>query len=107
MLWRDNQTGRKGICARVPTEPVMTVETKKFYETAISVDDKLIDGLDTWIDQVKVRGEVILHMMGNHGPAYYKRYPEAFERFKPSCMDTQFSRCTAQEIVNAYDSAIV
>jgi lipid A ethanolaminephosphotransferase len=106
MLWRDNQSGCKGTCARIPTQSVMTPEPKKFYELAISYDDKLIDGLDTWIDQVKDRGVVVLHMMGNHGPAYYKRYPEAFERFKPACKETQFSRCTRQEIVNAYDNAI-
>jgi lipid A ethanolaminephosphotransferase len=45
--------------------------------------------------------------MGSHGPAYYKRYPDAFERFRPACKQSQFSRCTNQEIVNAYDNSIV
>ena len=36
---------------------------------------------------------IVLHMMGSHGPAYWKRYPEKFETFKPACKDSQFSRC--------------
>ena len=50
---------------------------------------------------------IVLHMMGSHGPAYYKRYPEAFERFRPACKDSQFSRCQRSEIVNSYDNTLV
>ena len=105
--WRDNQSGCKGICARVPTESVMTPEPKKFYELAISYDDKLLVGLQDWIDRLDGHGIVVLHMMGSHGPAYYKRYPPAFEQFVPACWEAQFSRCSRDEIVNAYDNTIV
>jgi lipid A ethanolaminephosphotransferase len=107
MLWRDNQSGCKGVCFRVPHESVMTAEPTKFYELAISYDEKLLVGLQDWIDKVPDRGVVVLHMMGNHGPAYFKRYPPAFEVFKPACHETQFSKCTRDEIVNAYDNALV
>ena len=107
VLWRDNQSGCKGICARVPTESVMTPEPKKFYELAISYDDKLLAGLQQWIDGVPGHGVVVLHMMGSHGPAYFKRYPPEFERFSPACKETQFSKCKTEEVVNAYDNTIV
>jgi lipid A ethanolaminephosphotransferase len=45
--------------------------------------------------------------MGNHGPAYFKRYPKAFEKFKPTCKTNQLQECTKDEIVNAYDNAIL
>jgi lipid A ethanolaminephosphotransferase len=45
--------------------------------------------------------------MGNHGPAYYKRYPEAFERFKPVCETNDLGSCSSEEINNAYDNAIL
>ena len=32
--------------------------------------------------------------MGSHGPAYYKRYPEEFEVFKPVCKTNQLNECT-------------
>ncbi len=46
-------------------------------------------------------------MMGSHGPAYYKRYPKAFEKFTPTCKTNQFSKCSNEMINNAYDNTIV
>lgn len=50
---------------------------------------------------------IVLHQMGNHGPAYYKRYPKAYERFTPTCQTNQVEQCTTEEIGNAYDNAIL
>ena len=50
---------------------------------------------------------VVLHMLGNHGPAYYKRYPTAFRRFQPTCDTGELRRCDRQSIVNAYDNAVL
>ncbi len=44
--------------------------------------------------------------MGNHGPAYYKRYPKAFEEYKPVCMTNELSKCDDQSVINGYDNAI-
>ena len=33
---------------------------------------------------------IVMHMMGSHGPAYWKRYPDRFEAFKPTCKESQF-----------------
>jgi lipid A ethanolaminephosphotransferase len=35
---------------------------------------------------------IVLHQMGNHGPAYYKRYPAEFEKFMPACKTSQLLR---------------
>ena len=45
--------------------------------------------------------------MGNHGPAYYKRYPKEFEKFTPVCKTNQLEQCTQEEVSNAYDNAIL
>jgi lipid A ethanolaminephosphotransferase len=45
--------------------------------------------------------------MGNHGPAYYKRYPKSFEKFKPICTTNQLENCTQKEISNTYDNALL
>jgi len=50
---------------------------------------------------------IVLHQMGNHGPAYYKRYPPAFEKFRPACKTNQLEHCSIEEISNAYDNAIL
>ena len=46
-------------------------------------------------------------MKGSHGPAYYRRYPKAFEQFKPVCQESQLDRCSQETIVNAYDNTIL
>jgi lipid A ethanolaminephosphotransferase len=105
MLWRDNQSGCKGICLRIPHENTNTVP-KEFYKDSDTLDDALLSGLETWIDRVTGHGVVVLHMMGSHGPAYYKRYDPAKAPFKPTCDTAQFSSCSNEALVNTYDNSI-
>jgi lipid A ethanolaminephosphotransferase len=67
----------------------------------------MLKGLDEYIDNTNQDIFIVLHQMGNHGPAYYKRYPKKFEKFKPICTSNQLEQCTKQSISNAYDNAIV
>ena len=107
VLWRENQAGCKGVCQRVPTETLVNTHLQKFYEVTDALDEALLNNLTDRVKGLGGDGVFVLHMMGSHGPAYYKRYPEPFERFRPACKQSQFSRCTSQEIVNAYDNSIV
>jgi lipid A ethanolaminephosphotransferase len=68
----------------------------------------MLVGLQDYIDG-QSGGDIliVLHQMGNHGPAYYKRYPAAFEKFTPVCRTNQFDECTQEEIGNAYDNALL
>ncbi len=50
---------------------------------------------------------IVLHMMGNHGPAYFRRYPREFRRFLPDCNTAELRECTRTEVVNAYDNAVL
>lgn len=50
---------------------------------------------------------IVMHTMGSHGPAYYKRYPKEFEVFKPICETNQLNECSDNEITNAYDNTIL
>jgi lipid A ethanolaminephosphotransferase len=63
--------------------------------------------LQTYIDSKTGDVLIVLHQMGNHGPAYYKRYPDAFEKFKPTCKTNELAACSADEIGNAYDNAVL
>ena len=71
-------------------------------------DEGMLAGLQEYIDGQQ-QGDIliVLHQMGNHGPAYSKRYPPAFERFTPTCTTNQLNECTNEEIGNAYDNAIL
>jgi lipid A ethanolaminephosphotransferase len=104
--WHENQSGCKGVCLRVPTEVLVEAKPRRFYEIADALDETLLRNLPDRIRALDRDGLFVLHMMGSHGPAYYKRYPARFEYFKPACKEAQFSRCSTDEIVNAYDNTI-
>ncbi len=107
VLWRENQSGCKGVCARVPTENLTSSKLPAFFNNGESNDAVLVHGLEEKITASPGDAVFVLHMMGSHGPAYHKRYPAEFERFTPVCKSSQFSHCTSEEIVNAYDNSIV
>ncbi|MGL4398202.1 MAG: phosphoethanolamine transferase [Hyphomicrobium sp.] len=104
--WRENQAGCKGVCARIDTEVMTTRTDEAFRSHGETHDEILLSGLKDSFKAMTRDKVLVLHMMGSHGPAYWKRYPEAFERFTPVCRKSQFSHCTPDEIVNAYDNTI-
>ena len=71
-------------------------------------DEGMLAGLDEYI-KAHPKGDIliVLHQMGNHGPAYYKRYPKEFEKFTPVCRSNQLQECSREEIVNAYDNTLL
>ena len=50
---------------------------------------------------------VVLHQMGSHGPAYFKRSPPAQKIFQPECSSNTLQDCQRQSLLNAYDNSIV
>ena len=107
ILWRDNNSDSKGVALRVQYEDYKTPEKNPLCDIECR-DEGMLAGLQEYIDRQK-NGDifVVLHQMGNHGPAYYKRYPKAFEKFRPVCRTNQLEKCTNDEINNAYDNAIL
>ena len=105
--WRENQAGCKAVCNNIPTEVLTESKLIPFYNNEESNDAILLEGLQEKIANLDGDAVIVLHMMGSHGPAYYKRYPPEFEKFTPVCKSSQFSRCTSEEIVNAYDNTIL
>ncbi len=107
VLWLDNNSSSKGVAVRVPHEdyrkpgnnPVCNPECR---------DEGMLVKLPQWIARTPGRDKlIVLHQMGNHGPAYYKRYPAEFERFQPVCQTNELDQCSVEAISNAYDNAIL
>ncbi|MDD2136388.1 phosphoethanolamine transferase [Pseudomonas kurunegalensis] len=107
VLWRDNNSGCKGACDRVPNEDVSHADIAQLCATGECFDEVLLSGLQGYLDQRNENTVVVLHMKGSHGPAYYKRYPAAFQRFTPVCSDNQLDQCEDQAIRNAYDNTLL
>jgi lipid A ethanolaminephosphotransferase len=107
VIWRENQSGCKGVCLRTKTETLTNIANSPFSSKGENNDEILLDGLEERIATLARDTVIVLHMMGSHGPAYWKRYPDAREAFKPVCHEAVFSHCTSDEIINAYDNTIL
>lgn len=107
VLWRDNNSDSKGVALRVPYQDFRQPATNPVCDTECR-DEGMLVGLQEFID-AQQEGDIVivLHQMGNHGPAYSKRYPFEFERFTPICATNQLNACTQEEVINAYDNAIL
>ncbi|MGJ0371878.1 phosphoethanolamine--lipid A transferase [Aliarcobacter cryaerophilus] len=107
ILWRDNNSDSKGVALRVDYEDFKTPKTNSICDEECR-DEGMLVGLEDYIEKNKNKNIlIVLHQMGNHGPAYYKRYPKEFEKFAPVCKTNQLENCTKEEISNAYDNAIL
>ena len=108
ILWRDNNSDSKGVAVRVAYEDYKTSDKNTMCEDGECRDEGMLVGLQEYID-AHPKGDIVivLHQMGNHGPAYYKRYPKAFEKFTPVCQTNQLEQCSKEEITNAYDNALL
>ncbi|RZS56769.1 phosphoethanolamine transferase [Sphaerotilus mobilis] len=110
VLWRDNQSGCKGVCEGLPTEEVAALHPAGLCDGGRCLDEGLLHGLDARIARLaggSSREVLVLHQLGNHGPSYFRRYPPAFERFQPACREDDLQKCSAQEIAHAYDNALL
>jgi lipid A ethanolaminephosphotransferase len=107
VLWLDNNSDSKGIALRVPYRSYKTPDTNTVCDSECR-DEGMLVPLQDYIDSHPT-GDIliVLHQMGNHGPAYYKRYPPEFEKFRPVCRSKDLSRCSREEIGNAYDNALL
>ena len=107
VIWRDNQSGCKDVCNRVTLDDVTTSKDDKLCGTGECWDEILLQNLQQKIDQSDRDVVLVLHQMGSHGPAYYKRYPPATEQFKPVCQTSELSRCPREQIINSFDNTIL
>ncbi|MEO7852972.1 MAG: phosphoethanolamine--lipid A transferase [Rubrivivax sp.] len=116
VLWLDNQSGCKGLCDRVPHAFARDVPPGAEMPAGLCQGDECFDvalliGLDQRLAalpaQRRERGVVlVLHQMGSHGPAYFKRSPPQRKPFKPECTSTALQQCAPEALVNAYDNSI-
>ena len=117
VLWVDNQAGCKGLCARVPSaharDAIAGVPTlpAALCDGQECLDEALLHGLDARMAALpaaaRERGVLlVLHQMGSHGPAYFKRSPPQRKPFQPECTTNVLQQCETKALVNAYDNSI-
>lgn len=107
--WIDNNSGCKGVCARIETLDLSSAGDPGLCEGGECLDGVLLRGLDDALDRPAAgNGDslVVLHMKGSHGPAYYRRYPPQLRRWQPTCDTREIQRCSSEALRNTYDNSI-
>ena len=110
VIWRANNWGEPAI---VVDEYVESTPLREQCEQQGSSNDCHLDGRllvnlkERILTSKKQKVLVVLHTKGSHGPSYYARYTPKFEQFTPVCKSEEISKCSREELVNAYDNTIL
>ncbi len=107
VYWIDNGNGCKGICARVDYRDLHLSDVATICPDKECYDEILVHELTRMLPNIRKDTLIVLHQLGSHGPAYYRRYPENYRTFYPDCRSPNLGDCTNEEIANAYDNTIV
>lgn len=112
VLWVDNQAGCKGVCDRVGEVRTTALQDPALCPDGECLDPIMLKDLDKRLAELPAGQRshgtvVVMHQMGSHGPAYYKRSSKALKKFQPECTATALQECTQEQVVNAYDNSIV
>ena len=106
VLWKENDGGCKGVCRNVPTIEILPNSYPALCQGESCYDEVLLEGLDQQIAGMKGNKLVAFHLMGSHGPTYFRRYPASERAFMPDCPRSDIENCSNEELVNTYDNTI-
>lgn len=104
--WISNN-GCKNVCDRVPTINIDLNQPSPLCDGLYCQDEILLAPLAKKLSNLQQEKTlIVLHMMGSHGPTYYKRYPNSHQKFTPDCQRSDIQNCSQEQLINTYDNTI-
>jgi lipid A ethanolaminephosphotransferase len=106
VIWRTTNWGE-------PNVNIENYQDKKYLVNQCigsdcDYDEVLVYNInDLILNSKKDKIFIVLHTSTSHGPTYFKKYPPRFEKFTPVCKSVELSKCSNEELVNAYDNTIL
>lgn len=114
VLWRDNNSNSKTVMDRLPLDQYQDYKSPQNNPICDPTADNecrdlgMLAGLDEVLAQHPNQDVlIVLHQMGNHGPAYDKRYNAEYRQFTPVCTTNELAQCEHQSLINAFDNALL
>ena len=112
VTWIDNNSGCKGACDRVQKYQIPAQLKQKWCDASGECfDEILVDSLKDYLAHLDKNNQkpqlIVLHQMGSHGPAYFKRSKTPYQPFQPTCNSNAIQGCSTEELKNSYDNSIV
>ena len=106
MMWEDDDGGDKSVAKHIKKEMMNHDRKDALCDGNTCYDMVLLEDFDKNIRQLSGNRMIALHLIGSHGPTYYKRYPKEMAIFQPDCPRADIENCTNEQIVNSYDNSI-
>lgn len=102
VLWRTTNWGEP------PLHIEQYIDLKQCDADSCKYDMILLDGIKQHIESCgNNKVFIVLHSSTSHGPSYNLKYPAEFEKFTPVCTSVELSKCSNEELINAYDNTIL
>lgn len=106
VVWRTTNWGEPPV--HIDKYYTITDIKQQYPNSDERYDEILLEGLENEIERNnKEKQLIVLHTNTSHGPTYFKKYPSAFETFKPVCTTVEMSKSNQEELINAYDNTIL
>ncbi len=107
VTWIDNNSSCKGVCVRVNSHTIEPTKNNPLCDGRYCYDEVLVEELAAQLAKSSAKHQlVVLHMIGSHGPTYYRRYPEKDTKFLPDCPRSDIQNCSTEQLTNTYDNTI-
>lgn len=108
VFWISNNSGGcKGVCSRVASHQISTDSNNPLCDGDYCFDEVLFDALRERLYSLSSDNTlIVLHMIGSHGPTYYRRYPKDKRIFTPDCQRSDIQNCSSVELLNTYNNTI-
>ncbi len=107
VIWVDNNSGCKGVCKRIETIEIPTNKSHPLCDGDYCFDEVLLPELTKKLSHLQAKNTlIVLHMIGSHGPTYYRRYPKKLAKYKPDCPRSDIQNCSQEQLINTYDNTI-
>jgi len=108
VTWIDNNSSCKGVCTRISSDYIDPKQSNPLCDGHYCFDEVLVTAMVDKIAKSKAQHQlIILHMIGSHGPTYFRRYPKSMSKFQPDCPRSDIQNCNTQELTNTYDNTII
>ncbi len=106
LLWKENDGGDKGVAKNIPQKELDTTAREGRCNGSTCYDVTMLDNLDEEIANQTGNRMIFMHIIGSHGPTYFKRYPKEMAKYQPDCPRADIENCSVEQIVNTYDNTI-
>ena len=107
LLWIENDGGDKKVAKNIPKIDVDRNRVDEICDGNTCFDTVMLEDFEQRVDSMTGNRMLFTHIIGSHGPTYFKRYPKEMGQFQPDCQRADIENCSVEQIVNTYDNTIL